>query len=473
MHSSVDYQIELNLKKLEDELQNAEQQYLERVQSIVAKYTNRASSLREESLKAFEEEFNVHRPKTTSINQNKETQTPIKPKRNPVTQRSKSCKSPLTLLKRTTTDEPEDIEIDSPIQNSGYTPTHVQRIRESLTRGKLMYHLKQSKKSKQSRDREPSEHSNDSHRPKSSAIPNLIPSKSKDNVHSKPSTTSRPSHRDQDVHKSHGLSLASLIRGNGPTLGRNPNTKNTTKPEDDSVLLKGSHSEDDDDLSIPLNSWSRKLCDRNTIDTIDSLGVGQSFQSNHSMVSSSTTDGVRIHHEDISDLSSIGSLRNSYVLSNTLKYGQPQSKFKRQLMVNRLRRKRKYQCLESQPHDIGAVGDGVHRMDGVGTDKSVRFEEPPMKRSNMKSVDVMSSRDLKQELKRINKAKVQTSFNRRNMLLRKSMPNVLGRDKVSPRKDRAKKGKNAVTMSYDTRRIRNVLKGIFNSPSSDDDDDLK
>jgi len=412
------------------------------VQSIVAKYTNRASSLREESLKAFEEEFDVQRPKRTVLNKEKETQTPSKPKRDPAEQRSKSCKSPLKAFNHRDTTKQRDIEIDSPMQNSGYTPTHVQRIRESLTRGKLMYHLKQSKKSKQSRDRE---HSENTHRSKPNAVPNLIPPKSKESVHPK---------------VSYGLSLASLIRNSGSNL--NPNTKNVNKPDDDSLLLDHNHSDHDDDvdLSIPLNSWSRKLEDHG-------VGVGRSYESNHSMVSSSTTDGVRIHKEDISDLSSIGSLRNSYVLSNTLKYGQPQSKFKRQLMVNRLRRKRKYQCLDAHPHDVGAVGD---RPDA---DKSVRFEEPPMKRSNVKAVDVMSSRDLKQELKRINRAKMQTSFNRRNMLLRKSMPNMLGKDKVSPRKDRGKKGKSAVTASYDTRRIRNVLKGIFNSPGSDDDDDLK
>mmetsp|Transcript_2788 Transcript_2788/g.2348 ORF Transcript_2788/g.2348 Transcript_2788/m.2348 type:complete len:114 (-) Transcript_2788:263-604(-) len=54
MNNSVDYQIELHLKNLEDELKTAEQQYLERLQSIVAKYTNRATELREQSLKEYE-----------------------------------------------------------------------------------------------------------------------------------------------------------------------------------------------------------------------------------------------------------------------------------------------------------------------------------------------------------------------------------------------------------------------------------
>ena len=47
MNDSVDYQIELHLRNLEDELKSAEQQYLEKIQCIVAKYTNRATELRE------------------------------------------------------------------------------------------------------------------------------------------------------------------------------------------------------------------------------------------------------------------------------------------------------------------------------------------------------------------------------------------------------------------------------------------
>lgn len=48
MNGSVDYQIELHLKDLEDELKLAEQRYLEKIQLIVAKYTSRASQLREQ-----------------------------------------------------------------------------------------------------------------------------------------------------------------------------------------------------------------------------------------------------------------------------------------------------------------------------------------------------------------------------------------------------------------------------------------
>ena len=48
MNDSVDYQIELHLKSLEDELKIAEQQYLAKIQLIVAKYTSRATELRQQ-----------------------------------------------------------------------------------------------------------------------------------------------------------------------------------------------------------------------------------------------------------------------------------------------------------------------------------------------------------------------------------------------------------------------------------------
>lgn len=44
---SVDYQIEVHLKRLEDELKAAEQEYLQKIQCLVAKYTAKATEIRQ------------------------------------------------------------------------------------------------------------------------------------------------------------------------------------------------------------------------------------------------------------------------------------------------------------------------------------------------------------------------------------------------------------------------------------------
>ena len=367
-----------------------------------------------------------------------------------------------------------------------YMISHVQRIRESLSRGKFLYHLNQSKKA---------QHDDQCHQPQESVneSPKSYPKCSRP----------KPTKNSNSINHENGSQAHSQHKSNGASLIQNddinPSIKNMDKLDDDSVLLVAASSDDDDDLSdmmpIPSHHWSHKIGNQsnhsqnhsNTTsdhkvdesllsDTYHTLNrLARSHDSNHSMNTMMSSSPVRIHRESISDLSSITSLRNSCVLSNTLKYGQPQSKFNRQLMVNRLRRKRKYQSIEREAHNLGAIGD---KLDGNTTMNSMnanlptnemsdtlRTGEPPLKKSHKKDIDLMSSRDLKQELKRINRVKQQTSFNRRNLLLRKSVPNMSVHLKQSGKqlaeKDVLRTEKSALTASYDTRRIRNVMKDIF------------
>eukprot|EP01083_Nonionella_stella_P213376 769677_1 len=107
MTDTFDYQMEINLKNLEDELKAAEQQYLQKLQDIVSKYTNKAKELREAALKQYE---NILNNKTYKEH----------------TQSKESTR---------------DIMMDSPIKSSGCTPIHVQKIRESLNRGQQLYQI--------------------------------------------------------------------------------------------------------------------------------------------------------------------------------------------------------------------------------------------------------------------------------------------------------------------------------------------
>ena len=221
-----------------------------------------------------------------------------------------------------------EIEINSPIQGSGYTPNHILKIRESLNRGKLLYKTKKAE---------------------------------------------------------------------------------TNQEEEECVSVHDDNDNDDDDLNIiQTNGWKRSGLPSNVFDSSKSInGCLNYLESSHD---SCSNFGVQIHAERDDDLSSIhsvsssnNSLRNSCVLSNTLKYAQSNSKFKKQLMVNRMRRKRKYE----------GNGNG---------------NEPPTKKANVGSskrrIDLMSSRDLKNEIKRIHKYKANTAFNRNNFLLSSSVPNL-------------------------------------------------
>jgi len=337
MNNSVDYQMEVHLKNLEDELKSAEQQYLDKIECIVSKYTAKATEHRERSLKQYEAELNnydasIVKKEANSMTMSKETQTPSKPKRNKTQRMVKNIKN----LDRFTKNE--EIEIN-PKKESGYTPNHIQKIRESLKRGKLLYENKKNQQPK---------------------IANI-----------------------------------SIIK-KPVQIQKNEEKENENYVNDD----------DDDDLDIiPLNSWSKKIgksTDSNNFNKLDESYDSNCVQIHH---------GESCDHSIASTLSSVSSLRNSYVLSNTLKYGKNE-KFKKRLMVNRMRRKRKYQS-ELQEND-----DGMNYKQNP--------YEPPIKKSNIKSIksiDLMSSRDLKNEIRRINKSKAKTISNRKNLLLTKSMPN--------------------------------------------------
>merc|ERR1711971_1461600 len=127
---------------------------------------------------------------------------------------------------------------------------------------------------------------------------------------------------------------------------------------------------------------------------------------------------------------------------------------------------------DREPHDIGSVANltGNSTRNSNGSVSTVRLEGPAVKRSKTNSIDVKSSRDLKLELRRINSRQTKTSFNRKN-LLRKSVPNlsVYTKDSTGNTFNTSRKVKNAMASSFDTRRIRNVMKNIFHSSESDDD----
>ena len=205
-------------------------------------------------------------------------------------------------------------------------------------------------------------------------------------------------------------------------------------------LREEQEEEEDDDLNIiGLSSWSRSNDTK-----MDKMGdLAASYDS---------TSSVQIHQNDISSISSIASVRSSHVLSNSLKYGHPNSKFQRQLMVNRLRRKRKYDRVDP-------------------TDSQY---EPPQKKEKKSNIDLMSSRDLKNELKRIhsvnnNKPKIQkmsASLTRKNLLLRKSMPDF----KMS--KIRMTASLNSFGASFDSKRIKKTMKNIFRRDTESEEDDI-
>eukprot|EP00486_Rosalina_sp_Unknown_P015499 CAMPEP_0201594578 /NCGR_PEP_ID=MMETSP0190_2-20130828/191853_1 /ASSEMBLY_ACC=CAM_ASM_000263 /TAXON_ID=37353 /ORGANISM="Rosalina sp." /LENGTH=199 /DNA_ID=CAMNT_0048054247 /DNA_START=25 /DNA_END=625 /DNA_ORIENTATION=- len=156
MNNSVDYQIELHLKNLEDELKTAEQQYLERLQSIVAKYTNRATELREQSLKEYENYLsrsNTKKQSPATSNQDVESIPKQTPQQTQISSpiRENPDKDHLNLNNELTKKK-KAIEITSPIEQSGYTPTYVKKIRQSLKRGQMLYKINQSKDNSQSMD---------------------------------------------------------------------------------------------------------------------------------------------------------------------------------------------------------------------------------------------------------------------------------------------------------------------------------
>merc|ERR1712129_630424 len=237
----------------------------------------------------------------------------------------------------------DEIEISSPIQGSGYTPRHILKIRESLSRGKAMFKNKQEE---------------------------------------------------------------------------------TVSDEEESASVHH-----DDDLNIiQTNGWKRQM----PINAFDSINDSINGSLNY-LAASHDEPMVQIHDDSMHSVSSSvnNSLRNSVVLSNTQKYTN--SKFQKQLMVNRLRRtkkKRKYEEIGRQEKD------------------------EPINKQKKRRMDLMSSRDLKNEIKRINKHKANTAFNRKNILLSSSVPNL----------SRFLNGKKKQSAPYKSK--------FDNAASSESDDDL-
>merc|ERR1712129_593509 len=164
----------------------------------------------------------------------------------------------------------------------------------------------------------------------------------------------------------------------------------TVSDEEESVSV---HHGDDLNI-IQTNGWKRQM----PINAFDSINGSLNY-----LAASHDEPMVQIHDDSMHSVSSSvnNSLRNSVVLSNTQKYTN--SKFQKQLMVNRLRRtkkKRKYEEIGRQEND------------------------EPINKQKKRRMDLMSSRDLKNEIKRINKHKANTAFNRKNILLSSSVPNL-------------------------------------------------
>ena len=193
---------------------------------------------------------------------------------------------------------------------------------------------------------------------------------------------------------------------------------------------------------ITLNTWSRKYqenCDTNN--NSFNMKMTQVAPSHDSSFVS--TSPMQLHKYDemscnVSENSNIThpTLRESCVMSNTIKYAKPncnKPQFQKQLMVNRLRRKRKFDHISNDNQD-----------------KMIN-DEPPKKKTNIKNIDLMSSRDLKNEINRIHKTKGKYSkLTRKNLLLRKSL------QKLSTNKHK-QNDRNI----YPKNQIKKVMKKVF------------
>eukprot|EP01083_Nonionella_stella_P274063 930125_1 len=95
---------------------------------------------------------------------------------------------------------------------------------------------------------------------------------------------------------------------------------------------------DDDDLNIiPLNHWTRKLQHVSGSNHLNKLG--------HSLDSNK----VEIHKENICNHSTqSGSSSLSLFASSSLKYDDSKKLFKKQMIMNRFKRKRKYALIEKE-----------------------------------------------------------------------------------------------------------------------------
>lgn len=222
------------------------------------------------------------------------------------------------------------------------------------------------------------------------------------------------------------------------------NTSNNTIMTDQAVAV---HQDDDtenqgDGLNIiPLNTWSTKyeaVSDSNN-NCLNNIKMSEIQESNDSSFISMSP--MNIHKYDNSSVDT-SITRDSCIISNTMRYGQANSKpqFQKKLMINRLRRKRKFDHISN---DTVHQNNNHREIDGI-----LDNIEPPKKRTNVKDIDLMSSRDLKNEIKRIHKTKGNNGIlTRKDLLLRKSVHKI---SNIVNNKDKDSK-----------KRIKNVMKKVF------------
>eukprot|EP01083_Nonionella_stella_P035716 97398_1 len=264
--------MENDLQALEEELKLAEQEYLDKIECIVAKFRKRAIEFKTKSL-------NEYKQALLDTTESKPILTTHKSK------------------------EPE-IELQTETAKpSGYTPSPIQKIRESLKRGQMLYQMNKKK-----------------------------------------------THNDDE----------------GETTC----------------------DDDDDDLNIiPLNHWTRKLQHMSGSNHLNKL--------EHSLDSNK----VEIHKGNICNNSTQSASSSlSLLSSSSLKYDDSKKLFKTQMIMNRFKRKRKYALIEQEMNE---------------NDKP---RSPPKKRRNyIQNIDLMSSRDLKNELNRIYKTRGNATLHRNNI----------------------------------------------------------
>ena len=224
------------------------------------------------------------------------------------------------------------------------------------------------------------------------------------------------------------------------------NTSNNTIMSDQAIAdhHEDDKSDHDDDLNIiPLNTWSTKK-----YQTISDSNNNASFNMKMREVQESNASSLisispmNMHKYDNSSVDT-SIIRDSCIKSNTKRYGQPSSKpqFQKQLMIHRLRRKRKYDRISNNITN--------HNNDDIDC---ISYE-PPKKKTNVKGIDLMSSRDLKNEIKRIHKTKGNNAIlTRKNLLLRKSVQKL---STISSSKNQQKIGVDP------KKRIKNVMKKVF------------
>ena len=249
-----------------------------------------------------------------------------------------------------------------------YDDRYVKKIRQSLKRGHMLYKINQSKDNTQSLD---------------------------------------ITHIENKANKENNINSINILNTSNNTIMTDQAIVDDAIVDDAIVDHEPNHKEDHDgadDLNIiPLNTWSN-------------MKMSEVQPSNDSSFISMSS--MNLHKYDNSSVDT-SIMRDSCITSNTMKYGQPNSKpqFQRQLMINRLRRKRKYDHIsndinhqKNNDQDIDCIFDNV---------------EPPKKKTNAKDIDLMSSRDLKNEIKRIHRTKGNNALlTRKNLLLRKSVQKI-------------------------------------------------